>query len=738
MSSKQRLLDLINNSNFPAVPLTADNVEFQNVQPAAGGSAWNTQVDVVAKTGGGYEGERTLFYRRLDLSILPKLTFSVTTLAGDPQALLDAINTALGPDLGLEDLQAFALPAPAAGQTLDCVLSAAPGSLRWIGTGAMSISGSAVVCEAPAPLPTLQVNTWWTSVNKTAYLADANPYGNIFVEQTPSSITQLDDTGLQNWRKRFTSQKWNTSIGLQTLTHHQQDELAQLVVTNPGGAGVALAQVNRTTGAVNWSVEAVAPAAGVVGAGALATQGGCIFAAMRYLEASNTHSSVLAMLRSNASVVWQRQLNAPIVEGHQTDIQQVVVDSAENVYAVVGEITNADVYLVKFDKQGTLLWQWKIDDLSSHAAIALDEARATLYLAGFGSAGGSMVLRLSAQDGARVWALPIPYDNVTTNHVVQAVAADAAGALYVLTAGGLLKFDSTGSLISGWVFSSPNAEVSVPLGGLTVRGDSLYLVLNDNTNDVSVVLNLPADFGAGAGSYVFGGTDFDVNLNSSNGVTTIQPGAAVPAGAGTYYSVGDLQDNPGVLVLSVSDIQTVDDLSYNYAAPQALPTGFAVDASVSGGTLVTPAPAPAPPPPPANPMLTFTAGHSVHDSGYQGVITAADPRGDDTPYGSFVSGQDITAAYGLSSPTKVIGFYVSAGTVVIHVGGDTAVPPSPLFTKLRFTDSLGNSWTADFTGQTPFAMSSENAWELSVHISALASETTVFVDGTNYTIELIA
>lgn len=140
MSSKQLLLDLINSTNYPTVPLSVANVELLNVQPVTGSAQWNTSVNVSAIAGAGYTGARTLYYRRLDLAVLANQSFSVSA-AATPQALLDALNAATSADLGLEDLQSFVVPTPAAGSSQLCNLAADPGSYRWIGEVAVTIVG---------------------------------------------------------------------------------------------------------------------------------------------------------------------------------------------------------------------------------------------------------------------------------------------------------------------------------------------------------------------------------------------------------------------------------------------------------------------------------------------------------------------------------------------------------------------------------------------------------------------
>lgn len=143
--SKIKLLELINNANYPIVPLSELNVELNDVTPASGGgAAWNTRVTCMAIPDRGYQGSRTLFYRRLALSVIGSGVRISMTGIDTPQALLDALNTTYGAWLDLEDLQAFELPTFTDTDPINFTLTAAAGSYGW--TGSITL-----VLQAPTP-----------------------------------------------------------------------------------------------------------------------------------------------------------------------------------------------------------------------------------------------------------------------------------------------------------------------------------------------------------------------------------------------------------------------------------------------------------------------------------------------------------------------------------------------------------------------------------------------------------
>lgn len=143
--SKTKLLELINNTNFPPIPITEENVELLDVQPATGGGAsWNTRVTAQAVAEKDYTGVRTLFYRRLNLSLLGEGRIFSTDTVGTTQELLDQLNAATGAWLDLADLEAFVLPQPAPGESANLTLVAKADSFGWIGQVSFQLNAPAV------------------------------------------------------------------------------------------------------------------------------------------------------------------------------------------------------------------------------------------------------------------------------------------------------------------------------------------------------------------------------------------------------------------------------------------------------------------------------------------------------------------------------------------------------------------------------------------------------------------
>ena len=132
--SQTKLLDLVNASNFPLVPLTLENVAVENVQPAEG-DGYNTRATIRALENMGYRKSVSVFFRRLPLTVLGEgLSFSAI-LVTTPQKLLDAINTSRAAWLSLEDFEAFTVPVVTElGASESLTLTAKADSAGWTGS----------------------------------------------------------------------------------------------------------------------------------------------------------------------------------------------------------------------------------------------------------------------------------------------------------------------------------------------------------------------------------------------------------------------------------------------------------------------------------------------------------------------------------------------------------------------------------------------------------------------------
>lgn len=129
--SHTKLFQLINDTNYPLIPLSADNVTLENPLPAVG-AGYNTRVSVVAIPNQGYTRSATVFYRRTNLAALgTELAFTIGEHA-TPEALVQAINTARRAWVALEDLEEFVLPATEEDHFVELVAKAS--SVGWFGT----------------------------------------------------------------------------------------------------------------------------------------------------------------------------------------------------------------------------------------------------------------------------------------------------------------------------------------------------------------------------------------------------------------------------------------------------------------------------------------------------------------------------------------------------------------------------------------------------------------------------
>lgn len=132
-TSKQLLIDQINQDNEPFRLITEKNVDFGLPVSIPEEEAYNTSVLVTGKPLFGYWGDVEVFYTRLDLvdQIHGTDVNSVDPLT--PQQLLDALNSRYGTSLALDDLEPFTVPIPAENESAPVNLVALDTSLGWVG-----------------------------------------------------------------------------------------------------------------------------------------------------------------------------------------------------------------------------------------------------------------------------------------------------------------------------------------------------------------------------------------------------------------------------------------------------------------------------------------------------------------------------------------------------------------------------------------------------------------------------
>lgn len=201
---------------------------------------------------------------------------------------------------------------------------------------------------------------------------------------------------------------------------------------------------------------------------------------------------------------WQRHYNGPASLDDST--YNLVTDAQGNIYqvgTVNGTLTTADIGIVKYDRNGNLLWSTTYNgtangqDIGGDIALSLD---GSLYVAGSvatpGSGSGSdMVLLKFRQDtGAFVWAQLYdgPMSNVDTASEVE---VDAEGNVFL---GGRVwndaeffsnadyctaKYDPEGTLLWATLYDGPATYVAI--------SDSMTGMVVDANGDVFVTGDSP-------------------------------------------------------------------------------------------------------------------------------------------------------------------------------------------------------------------------------------------------------
>lgn len=609
MSSKQLLLDLINSTNFPTVPLSENNVQLQNPRQAAGGVQYNTVVDVIAVPGQGYSGARQVYYRRLDLNVIAGAQFQAEDLAGDGQVLLNKINAQYAQaDLGMDDLLAFSVPAVAPGQSAVLMLQSAAGSYRWMGQVGITIQGKLQECDAPAPRPTLTPAYWWSTLNESIYALNANPYGGVF-SLTQHGISKLADDGQPVWRKKFHDNQqppvWS-GFGADEITNYQQNALvllgAQPIDTNQPTASVLVA-VDRSSGQALWS-RRLAPSLTVYdqNINTVATDGTCTFVSMMDGTQDGLNVAVVIKLLGDGSIGWQRQFASTGQEFVQTQPYAMAIDAAENVYVAVIDYASWQVSLVKLDKTGTVQWQYRYLGLDGQLNVRLAVGGGQVYVAGKYSEGpGDKLLALDAATGDMLWDSQLVSKDSNSPVATSDLAADAQGNVVALTAHGLFRFDASGVLSWARELNAPleyspglfSNSAGTPLQGLSLRDGSVYFSVNiaSTTGVESVLLSIPNTTTGATGPYTTAlGQELDIRPDTLTDVTG-QPGVI----SSTVQQPGNLVVTMAAMSISDAGVITQDDTAAVWQAPQPLPNGFpqpsvaisdavlVVEADVGGG-----------------------------------------------------------------------------------------------------------------------------------------------------------
>ena len=137
MSTKQILINLIEEANGQRLNIDADLVDFFNPLPDVRGQH-NTQVTLVGKPESGYVGSVAIYYRRYDLAEDKLATAMQAEQALTAELLMTLINRHTTLPVTWDDLETIDIPSMQVGDIYRIDVIAKPNSLAW--TGAEQVS----------------------------------------------------------------------------------------------------------------------------------------------------------------------------------------------------------------------------------------------------------------------------------------------------------------------------------------------------------------------------------------------------------------------------------------------------------------------------------------------------------------------------------------------------------------------------------------------------------------------
>ncbi len=191
-----------------------------------------------------------------------------------------------------------------------------------------------------------------------------------------------------------------------------------------------------------------------------------------YSFGAGSFDALLLKFDSTGSLVWQKTWGG----SGDDDGTGVAVDSSGNIY-VTGYTYSFgagldDVFLLKFDSAGSLLWQrtWGGYSIDAGFGVAVDSSTGNIYVTGatvnFGAGSADVMLLKFDSAGSLLWQRTWGGSSLD---IGQGVAVDSSsgniyvtGNTYSFGAGGsdvfLLKFDSTGSLLNQEIYGGSSDD----------------------------------------------------------------------------------------------------------------------------------------------------------------------------------------------------------------------------------------------------------------------------------------
>jgi len=306
----------------------------------------------------------------------------------------------------------------------------------------------------------------------------------------------------------------------------------------------------------------------------------------------------LVKFSASGTLAWQRIWNGPTIRG--LGRTGVAVGADGSVYVTGLSVNNGnDAVLLKFDANGTLLWErtWGGTANDNGAAVATD-VDGSVYIVGtetsFGASGiGLFVVKFNPTgtlvwqrivDGAEGTAVAVaPDGNV---YAAGTIARDQLGNFNML----VLKITFDGTLV--WARTYAAGSVADARGGMAAAADGSIVVagaiqsIKANTADITgLILALGAD-----GSLTFD-KQFDGKINETGDGVTVAPDDGTIYVTGTTTTFGAGNQDAFVLHLPPTGKKLLDAMTWGGTQFE---TGAGV--SVTGSTLVLAATTTAGPP----------------------------------------------------------------------------------------------------------------------------------------------
>lgn len=333
-----------------------------------------------------------------------------------------------------------------------------------------------------------------------------------------------------------------------------KDDIAHAVALDSSGAvyvtgisfsfgGAFLLKYNATTGTLIFQ-KVWKNSMGAYAYGVAANANGDIYVTGETItgSGSNDHTLILLKFDSNGSLLWQ------ITWGTAAFAQGIAIDQTGNIYVtgiISSNSTNYSFYgfLLKFQGNGSLLWQrlWGGSNDNTGMSVATDLA-GNAYVTGYANGVGAIILKFDST-GSLDWSEGAPYllgVAVTTDY------SSNVYALAICTDLCVLKLNSAGSELwedvysaAYWGFTPTSITVGTS-GSVFVSAYEQYAAPGSSSSPIqAIVLKLNPLDGNLTGQKSWGGR---------SGVPGIVPndkafGIAVD-GFQNFYAVGSLAEAP--------------------------------------------------------------------------------------------------------------------------------------------------------------------------------------------------